>query len=192
MSARTIAAIVAIIAVQSYYVISEVTMTIRTTRGRDNSADRGTRKLVWILCAVSFNGAWLPAIFGFGRLLVLGDWLTWVGVFIMVSGVVFRRYAIAVLGKFFTATVQIRQDHQIIRAGPYRYIRHPSYLGILILALGDGIALANWLSLLLCIVLPVIGIMQRIKVEERELARHFGEEYQEYRKSTWRIIPYLY
>jgi protein-S-isoprenylcysteine O-methyltransferase Ste14 len=192
MIISTIAAIVAIIAVQSYYVISEVTMTIRTTRGRDNSADRGTRKLVWILCAVSFNGAWLPVIFGFGRLLVLGDWLTWVGVFIMVSGVVFRRYAIAVLGKFFTATVQIRQDHQIIRAGPYRYIRHPSYLGIIILALGDGIALANWLSLLLCIVLPVIGIMQRIKVEERELARHFGEEYQEYRKSTWHIIPYIY
>jgi protein-S-isoprenylcysteine O-methyltransferase Ste14 len=192
MIVSTIAAIVAIIAVQSYYVISEVTMTIRTTRGRDNSADRGTRKLVWILCAVSFNGAWLPVIFGFGRLLVLGDWLTWVGVFIMVSGVVFRRYAIAVLGKFFTATVQIRQDQQIIKAGPYRYIRHPSYLGILILALGDGIALANWLSLLLCIVLPAIGIMQRIKVEERELYHHFGEQYLHYRKSTWHLIPYIY
>jgi protein-S-isoprenylcysteine O-methyltransferase Ste14 len=147
---------------------------------------------VWILIAISFSGAWFPVIFGFGRLLALGDWLTWVGVAIMISGVVFRRYVISFLGKFFTATVQIHKDHQLIKAGPYRYIRHPSYLGILILALGNGIALANWISLLLCIVLPAIGIMQRIKVEEKELYYHFGEQYQNYRKSTWRIIPHIY
>jgi protein-S-isoprenylcysteine O-methyltransferase Ste14 len=192
MSASTIAAIVAIIAVQSYYVISETMMTIRTTRGMDNSADRGTRRLVWILISISFNGAWFPVIFDFGRLFALGDWLTWVGVAIMISGVVFRRYVISFLGKFFTATVQIHKDHQLIKAGPYRYIRHPAYLGILILALGDGIALANWISLLLCIVLPTIGIIQRIKVEEKELYHHFGEQYQDYQKSTWRIIPYIY
>jgi protein-S-isoprenylcysteine O-methyltransferase Ste14 len=192
MSASTIAAVVAIIAVQAYYVISETTMTVRTTRGMDNSADRGTRRLVWILTAIAFNVAWLPVIFGFGRLLALGNWLTWVGVAIMISGVVFRRYVISFLGKFFTATVQIHKDHQLIKAGPYRYIRHPAYLGILILALGDGIALANWISLLLCIVLPTIGIIQRIKVEEKELYHHFGEQYQDYRKSTWRIIPHIY
>ncbi len=187
-----IAAIVAILAVQSYYVISETVMTRRTTRGKDNSADKGTRRLVWILTAIAFNSAWFPVIFDFGRLLVLGDWLTWVGIFIMISGVVFRRYAIAVLGKFFTATVQIHKDHQLIKTGPYHYIRHPSYLGLLILSLGNGIALANWISLLLCIVLPTIAILNRIKVEERELSRYFGEQYQDYRKSTWRLIPYVY
>jgi protein-S-isoprenylcysteine O-methyltransferase Ste14 len=192
MNASTIAAIVAIIAVQSYYVISEVTMTRRTTRGKDNSADRGTRKLVWILTAIALDGAWLPVIFSLGKMLALGDWLTWVGVFIMISGVAFRRYAIAVLGRFFTATVQIQKDHQIINTGPYRYIRHPSYLGILVLALGNGIALANWVSLLLCILLPTIGIINRIKVEETELSCHFGEQYQDYKKSTWRLIPYVY
>jgi protein-S-isoprenylcysteine O-methyltransferase Ste14 len=192
MIIKTIAAVVAIITVQLYYLISETRMTVRTTRGMDNSADRGTRRLVWILLVIAFESAWLPVIFSFGKLLALGDWLTWLGVFIMVSGVVFRRYAIAVLGKFFTAIVQIHKDHQLIKAGPYRYIRHPSYLGILILALGNGIALANWISLLLCIALPAIGIVQRIKVEENELYYHFGEQYQDYRKITWRIIPYIY
>jgi len=158
----------------------------------DNSADRGTRRLVWILIFISFSGAWFPVIFDFGRLFALGDWLTWVGVAIMISGVVFRQYVISFLGKFFTATVQIHKDHHLIKAGPYRYIRHPSYLGILILALGDGIALANWISLLLCIMLPAIGIIRRIKVEEKELCHHFGEQYQDYRKNTWRIIPYIY
>jgi protein-S-isoprenylcysteine O-methyltransferase Ste14 len=192
MIIKTIAAVVAIITVQLYYLISETRMTVRTTRGMDNSADRGTRRLVWILLVIAFESAWLPVIFSFGKLLALGDWLTWLGVFIMVSGVVFRRYAIAVLGKFFTAIVQIHKDHQLIKVGPYRYIRHPSYLGILILALGNGIALANWISLLLCIALPAIGIVQRIKVEENELYYHFGEQYQDYRKITWRIIPYIY
>jgi protein-S-isoprenylcysteine O-methyltransferase len=192
MIAITIASAVVIIAVQLYNVISETRMTIRTTRGMDNSADRGTRKLVWVLSAIAFDSAWFPVIFGFGKLLSLGAWLTWVGVVIMISGVAFRRYVINFLGKFFTATVQIRNDHQLVTDGPYRHIRHPSYLGLLILALGNGIALANWISLLLCIVLPTIGIIRRIGVEEKELYDHFGEQYQDYRKSTWRIIPHIY
>jgi len=192
MLIKTIVAVVVIIAVQLYYVISETRMTRRTTRGADNSADRGTRKIVWILSAIAFDGAWLPVVFGFGKLLALGAWLTWVGVVIMISGVAFRQYVINFLGKFFTATVQIRKDHQLIKDGLYRHIRHPSYLGLLVLALGNGIALANWISLLLCIALPAIGILRRTKVEEKELSDHFGEQYQDYRKNTWRLIPYLY
>ena len=192
MSASIIAAIVAINAVQDYYLISEIILNVRTTRGKDGAADKGTIRLVWVLVAISFIIAWLPVILDFGRLLVLGDWLTWVGVVIMISGIIFRRYAISVLGKFFTATVQIQKDHELIKAGPYHYIRHPSYLGILILTLGLGIALANWISLLLCIVLPVIGVMQRIKVEEKELEQHFGNRYLDYRKNTWRVIPHIY
>ena len=192
MSASIIAAIVAINAVQDYYLISEIILNVRTTRGKDGAADKGTIRLVWVLVAISFIIAWLPVILDFGRLLVLGDWLTWVGVVIMISGIIFRRYAISVLGKFFTATVQIQKDHELIKAGPYRYIRHPSYMGILIITLGLGIALANWISLLLCIVLPVIGVMQRIKVEEKELEQHFGNRYLDYRKNTWRVIPHIY
>ncbi len=192
MSASIIAAIVVINAVQYYYLISEIIVNVRTTLGKDGTSDRGTIGLVWVLVTISFIIAWLPVILDFGRLLVLGDWLTWVGVAIMISGIVFRRYAISVLGKFFTATVQIQKDHELIKAGPYRYIRHPSYLGILIIVLGLGIALANWISLLLCIVLPVIGVMQRIKVEEKELEQHFGRQYQDYRKNTWCVIPYIY
>jgi protein-S-isoprenylcysteine O-methyltransferase Ste14 len=192
MSASIIAAIVIINVVQYYYVISELILNIRTTRGIDDIADRGTIRLVWILLASCFVLAWLPVILDFGRLLPLGGWLTWTGVAIMISGIVFRRHAISVLGKYFTASVQIQKDHELIKAGPYRYIRHPSYLGILILTVGLGIALSNWVSLLLCIVLPAIGIMRRVKVEEKELELHFGDRYLDYRKSTWRIIPYIY
>jgi protein-S-isoprenylcysteine O-methyltransferase len=192
MSASIIAAIVVIAAVQCYYLISEIRLAVRTARGTDDAVDRGTMRLVWILVATCYVIAWLPVILDFGRLVGLGDWLTWVGVAIMISGIVFRRYVISVLGKFFTTTVQIQKDHELIKAGPYRYIRHPSYLGILIMTLGLGIALANWISLMLCIVLPIIGVMQRIQVEEKELEQHFGKQYQDYRKNTWRIVPHIY
>jgi len=192
MSANIITAVVAINVLQWYYLISEIIMTRRTRQETDNTFDRGTNRLVWILVASSFIFAWLPVILDLGRLLVLGDWLTWVGAAIMITGIIFRQYVISVLGKFFTATVQIQNNHELIKAGPYRYIRHPSYLGILIIAIGLGIALANWISLLLCIMLPVTGIMQRIKVEEEELERYFGLQYQDYRKGTWHLIPYIY
>jgi protein-S-isoprenylcysteine O-methyltransferase Ste14 len=192
MTIITLAAVVVIIAVQLYYVISEIRMTKRTTRGMDNSADKGTRKLVWILSAIAFDSAWFPVIFSTGKLLTLGAWLTWVGIVFMILGVAYRRYVIGYLGKFFTATVQIRKDHRLVQDGPYHHIRHPSYLGLLLLALGNGIALSNWISLMLCIVLPTVGIIKRITVEEKELYGHFGKQYQDYRKSTWRLIPYIY
>ena len=192
MSASIIAAVVVISAAEWYYLISEIVMTSRTRRGTNDAIDRGTNRLVWILVASAFIMAWLPVILDFGRLLALGDWMTWLGVAIMISGIVFRQYSISILGKFFTATVQIKKDHELIKAGPYGYIRHPSYLGILIIALGLGIALANWISLILCIVLPLTGVIQRIRVEEKELERHFGSKYHDYRENTWCILPYIY
>jgi len=192
MNARIVAAIVVINVCLFYYLATEIVLSIRTRRGTDNEIDRGTQQLVWILIASCFIIAWVPVILDFGRLFILGEWPTWVGVAVMICGIIFRQYVIAVLGKFFTAQVQIQANHELIKAGPYRYIRHPSYLGIFILALGLGIALANWISLLLCIVLPLIGIMRRIRVEEKELEKYFGKQYQDYRRSTWAFIPYIY
>jgi protein-S-isoprenylcysteine O-methyltransferase len=192
MNASMVVAIIAINVCLFYYLVTEIVLSIRTKRRADNQIDRGTQQLVWILLASCFIIAWVPVVLDFGRLFILGGWLTWVGVAVMISGIIFRQYVIAVLGKFFTAQVQIQANHQLIKAGPYRYIRHPSYLGILVLALGLGIAVANWISLLLCILLPFIGIMQRIRVEEKELEKYFGKQYQDYRKSTWAFIPYIY
>jgi protein-S-isoprenylcysteine O-methyltransferase Ste14 len=192
MTPSIIAAIVVINTVECYYLVSEIVLNVRTTQGKDSRADKGTIRLVWVLVAICFIFAWLPVILDYGRLLVLGDWLTWAGAAIMISGIIFRRYAVSSLGKFFTASVQILKDHELINAGPYRRIRHPAYLGILIMVLGLGIAMANWISLVLCIVLPAIGIMQRIRVEEKELERYFGKQYQDYRKGTWCLVPHVY
>jgi len=69
------------------------------------------------------------------------------GSVVILLGVALRWYAIRVLGRFFTRNVAIREDQEIIRAGPYRYVRHPSCSGYLLVALSLGIALDNWLAL---------------------------------------------
>jgi len=80
----------------------------------------------------------------------------------------------------------------VIEAGPYRFIRHPSYTGFLITLLGFGLSLTNnWLSLLVIMGCALIGFIYRIYVEERVLQAHLGQPYQEYMQRTKRLIPFL-
>ena len=192
MNPGSVAAISVVIISQLYFLASEARTTILTTHGQDNSADKGTLTRIWVYIALALAGAWVIAILSPGRILAPGGWLTWAGIAVMISGLAFRRYVISFLGRYFTATIQIRQNHELVTTGPYSKIRHPSYLGILVFTVGSGISMANWISLLLCFILPTIGIIRRIRVEEKRMLRHFGQRYQDYMQSTRHIIPYIY
>lgn len=76
--------------------------------------------------------------------------------------------------------------------GPYRWIRHPSYTGALITLFGVGLALGNWLSLIVILVAGFTGYSYRVMVEERTLLTALGEPYREYMKHTKRFIPFVY
>jgi protein-S-isoprenylcysteine O-methyltransferase len=115
-----------------------------------------------------------------------------VGTVLILLGVVLRWYAIRVLGRFFTRNVAIRQDHEIVRAGPYRYVRHPSYSGYLLSVLGLGVALDNWAALAILLGLNFAVFAYRMQVEEAALAAAFGPAYEAYRHATKRVIPLLY
>jgi protein-S-isoprenylcysteine O-methyltransferase len=103
-----------------------------------------------------------------------------------------RWYSIFYLGRFFTVDVQVSADHQLIDSGPYRFIRHPSYTGILFEFLGFGLCLGNWLSVLIIIVPVGAAFLYRIRVEESALARGLGERYVTYCSRTKRLIPFVY
>jgi protein-S-isoprenylcysteine O-methyltransferase Ste14 len=83
-------------------------------------------------------------------------------------------------------------DQSVITSGPYRALRHPSYAGILLLLTGVGIMLGNWLSLAALILLPLIGFMNRIRVEEAALSGTLGEAYTSYARGRKRMIPFLW
>ena len=97
------------------------------------------------------------------------------------------------LGDRFTFAVRATSDQIVVERGAYRYVRHPAYTAGLMLFAGIGLALANWASLAVCIVLPAIAYGYRIIVEERLLVETLGQPYYKYMKRTrCRLIPYLF
>jgi protein-S-isoprenylcysteine O-methyltransferase Ste14 len=119
------------------------------------------------------------------------DILFWLGILLIYAGIALRFYAIKVLGRYFTTSVAVVADQQVVEAGPYRLIRHPSYTGFLITLLGFGLSLTNWLSLLIIMGCALIGLSYRIHVEEHVLQEHLGQHYQEYMRRTKRLIPFV-
>jgi len=117
--------------------------------------------------------------------------LFWLGILLMYAGIALRISAITVLGAFFTTMVAVAPEQTVIETGPYRFIRHPAYTGLLMILLGLGLSLTNWLSLLVIMGCALIGLSYRIRVEERVLKAKLGQRYQEYMRRTKRLIPFV-
>jgi protein-S-isoprenylcysteine O-methyltransferase Ste14 len=107
-------------------------------------------------------------------------------------GMVLRLYSIIYLGPFFTNNVAIATNHRLIDSGPYRYIRHPSYTGALMLFLGLGLGTGNWLSVVVIIVPVFAAFWWRMGIEEAALLDALGEPYRCYMKRTKRLVPMIY
>jgi len=124
-----------------------------------------------------FGGGWAPVAAGLG---------------VLAAGVALRVWAIVTLGRLFKFVVVIQDGHRVVASGPYRVLRHPSYTGALVGFLGVGIALDSWLSVLALVLIPLLAILVRIRVEEAELARALGQEYRAYARRTRRLVPGLW
>lgn len=116
--------------------------------------------------------------------------LFYFGIALMLIGMALRWYSIRVLGRSFTFTVVTRPDQQVVDAGPYRWVRHPSYTGGLLTILGVLVCLTNPLAFL-GLVPPLAGYAYRIRVEESALVRGLGEPYESYMRRTKRLVPFL-
>lgn len=110
---------------------------------------------------------------------------------LLFMGMAIRWYSVIYLGKYFTVKVAIVADHQLIQTGPYNYVRHPSYSGLLIAFLGLGALNNNWIGLLALTVPVFSAISYRIKVEEAVMLAEFVS-YQEYARRTKKLIPLIY
>lgn len=110
----------------------------------------------------------------------------------MLAGMLVRTVSVITLRQFFTVQVAIRQGHKIIDAGLYRYVRHPSYLGIFLFTFGFALSLNNLFSIIILVGGVFFGIEKRVKQEEKVLVKHFGSSYKDYRKRTKRYLLGLY
>jgi protein-S-isoprenylcysteine O-methyltransferase len=118
--------------------------------------------------------------------------LFFIGICLMLLGIALRWYSVAVLGRYFTFDVAIQSGQVLVEAGPYRYIRHPSYSGALLTLLGFGLALGNWAGLAGTLSCMGFAYAYRIPVEEAALSSALGEAYKQYMRRTWRLVPFLF
>lgn len=172
------------------FAVGEYTMRLR--RGLHKS---GTRVEGWSLGVVIVSVA-VGVVAG----LQLARWrggsidvLRWplfvVGLGLMAVGVFVRQWAIRTLGRFFTVDVRVHSDQTVVDRGPYRWVRHPSYTGLILFFVGVGVALDNWASLLVLALLPTAGLLVRIHSEERALLAALGDDYRRYAARRRRLFP---
>jgi protein-S-isoprenylcysteine O-methyltransferase Ste14 len=175
------------------WIASEIFGAMLIPRLRRRSAtrvkrDRGSAALVMVTVFLSISIAFA---FGYTGIGMLPDWVFYLGISLMFLGVLVRQYAIAILGRFFSLTVQIAEDHKVVDKGPYRLVRHPSYTGILITFIGLSLAVQSLGALLVLLAVFGISFGYRMHVEERTLTSELGQDYASYMRRTKRLIPFL-
>ena len=122
---------------------------------------------------------------------IAGQWAFWTGTSVLLAGCLLRRHCFRMLGESFTGNVQVNDDQVVVNRGAYRFVRHPSYTGGLLMFFGIGLALQNWWSVLVATLAAVIGYSYRIAVEERALLATLGPRYAEYAAGRKRLIPFV-
>jgi protein-S-isoprenylcysteine O-methyltransferase Ste14 len=161
-------------------------------RGAAMRQDRGTRLIValavYLGIATALAIAKVPGL----RVYANNWWTLGLGVAIVLAGALLRAWAIVSLGRYFRREVTIEPGQRIVRRGPYRVLRHPSYAGIFLILAGFGLAFGSWVSAAIALLIVFVGMLPRIRVEERALAQAFGADYADYANSTARVLPHVW
>jgi protein-S-isoprenylcysteine O-methyltransferase Ste14 len=185
--------IIIIIAVSYLYGFFEVFMNLRQ-RNKSKVATSGDKSSLWWLYSLITVGYALSFSIGATKTGRIYYWNTFfaIGMALFVIGFMIRIHSLLTLKQYFTYSIAKVENHKIIETGLYKFIRHPGYLGQLIIFIGISTSISNWLSILLMMIPITIGYVYRIKVEERFMIEQMGENYLNYQKRTKRLIPMIY
>jgi protein-S-isoprenylcysteine O-methyltransferase Ste14 len=150
--------------------------------------ERGSGRLISVSVVVSFIVAFSFALSG---ITLMPSWVFYLGIVVVILGMIVRQWSIAVLGRFFSPTIGVQEGQKIVDRGPYRLVRHPSYTGILLILVGVGLAFQSLAAILVILFMFSVAYGYRMSEEEKVLVLELGEEYVKYMKRTKRLIPYL-
>jgi protein-S-isoprenylcysteine O-methyltransferase len=174
--------------------VSEIILAFwkRSHRRSAHREDRGSMRLLWLSILLGIPIAMLAQ--GVHAARIPGpSWVLLSGASLLLAGGLALRWtAIVTLGRYFTVDVAVHSDHVVVQHGPYRFMRHPSYTGLLVAFLGIGLSFGNWLSLLLLFLPIVPAVIYRVAREEWTLLRFLGPEYADYCARTKRFVPGLF
>jgi protein-S-isoprenylcysteine O-methyltransferase Ste14 len=181
-------------ALAALWVLGELLIAVLTLtrKSQGKVQDRGTQIILWIVIIVSLNiVGWVHKLFPVD-MPGSDSWLRPVAFGILVFGMGIRAFAIFNLGRAFSANVAMRTGQKLQRSGLYRFVRHPSYLGLELIFLAFALHSRTWACFAVVLVPPTLALLYRIHVEETALREAFGADYDDYCRSTKRLIPGIY
>jgi len=185
--------IIVIIAIAYLYGFFEYYISYRK-RQKIKIVSKGDKGSLWILLIAITIGYLLSFSIATTKIGRIYHWNLFfaIGLLLIIVGLVIRVISIRTLKQYFTYSVSKAENHEIIEKGFYKYIRHPGYLGQLLIFTGISISLSNWLAVILMLLSTLVGYMNRIRVEEKFMTDEMGDKYFNYQKRTKKLIPKIY
>jgi protein-S-isoprenylcysteine O-methyltransferase Ste14 len=152
-----------------------------------------SRLLHFVPISAALALLWLPDF----PIPVLGErflpdavWPSWLGLLITLAGLLFAAWARVQLGRNWSATITVKQDHDLITSGPYSLVRHPIYTGLLLGLVGIAVARAEWRDVL-AIALAFGAFWRKLRIEERWMREQFGDAYEQYARRVAALVPFV-
>ncbi|MFW9928285.1 MAG: methyltransferase family protein [Candidatus Thorarchaeota archaeon] len=170
------------------WIVTTILLKKGSQKGERTRKDRASLLILYVCIIWSLAIAYA---LGEAEITMLPEWFYYLGIIIMIIGFMVREWALIVLGKYFSTAASVAEGQKLIDKGPYQYIMHPAYAGIIITMIGLSIAFQTIAGVIILIIINGIGFGYRIKIEEEFLKQEFGEEYLNYMKKKKRIIPLL-
>jgi protein-S-isoprenylcysteine O-methyltransferase len=182
---------VVFVALVVIWVLGELRARLRSIGNqREAGEEWGSLVVVVLTIGAGVAGGFLVATRVESAAIDFARWPIFIlGALLMAGGIAFRQWAIAVLGAYFTVDVRVSAGQSVVESGPYRRVAHPAYTGMVLVFVGLGLMLGNWLSLAFLTLVPAIGLVVRIKVEERAMLAGIGEPYRRFLAGRARLVP---
>lgn len=162
---------------------------VKAVRRREDAVSRASHLVPLAVAALLLFLPLSDGVLG-SRFLARSSGVFWIGAVCVAAGLLFSIWARVHLGRNWSATVTLKEGHELIRSGPYRWVRHPIYTGLLLAFAGSAIALGEWRGLL-AVLIAFVALWRKLRLEERWLSEAFGADYERYRAEVAALIPFV-
>ena len=163
----------------------------KRTQRRESAGTWSVHTLPLIVAAVLMIAHHLPGHVLEGEVVTYRPPFFAIGLGLTWAGLAFAVWARLYIGRNWSASVQVKADHELVRSGPYRFVRHPIYTGVLFAFLGSALAMDQWRGLV-AVAIVLAGFLYKIRLEERWMIETFGDAYRDYRRRTRALVPFLF
>jgi protein-S-isoprenylcysteine O-methyltransferase Ste14 len=169
-----------------YWIVAS--RNVKDTRQLESPLSRAGHVIPLIVAAWLVWPDRLPGDFLGEQIFPRSDALYLSGVLLVAAGLLFACWARYVLGRNWSGVVTVKQDHELIRSGPYRYVRHPIYTGLLLAFVGTALARDEWRGVL-AVFIVYVALWRKYRLEERWMTEQFGDAYRRFRDEVPALLP---